>query len=212
MPSSASGRLGWAGLATILVAGSLLAFAFADNRWALDWQPAWAAREPWRAWTAAFVHYSERHLGANVAGAALVGAFGVVAFVPLRSVVAWLVAWPLTQIGLVARSDLLHYGGLSGVLHAGVAVVALHLIVAGRGRRRWIGAATLAVVAVKVIGEAPWGAALRHPAGWDIAVAPFAHATGVVAGLLASAVGEMLQRRFGVRAQTAVSEALASSR
>ena len=116
----------------------------------------------------------------------LIGALGVVAVVPWRSVVAWLAAWPLTQIGLLVRPDLRHYGGLSSVLHAGVAVVALHLIIAGRGRRRWIGAATLAVVAVKVIGEAPWGPALRHPAGWDIAVAPFAHATGVSEALASS--------------------------
>lgn len=203
MPFSASGRLGWAGLATLLIAGSLIALAFAGDRSAFDWQPAWAAREPWRAWTAAFVHYSALHLAANGVGAVLVGALGVVAVVPWRSVVAWLAAWPLTQIGLVDRPDLLHYGGLSGVLHAGVAVVALHLIVAGRGRRRWIGAATLAAVVVKVLGEAPWGPALRHPAGWDIAVAPFAHATGVAAGLLTSAIAEMLHRRFGVCAKAA---------
>jgi len=47
-----------------------------------------------------------------------------------------------------------------------------------------------------VAGETPWAAeALRHPAGWDIAVAPFAHASGLVAGALASALAEALARR-----------------
>ena len=150
----------------------------------LDWQPALAGREPWRAFTAAAVHYSPLHLGANLAGAALVGVLGVVARVPGRIVLAWLAAWPLTQFGLLLRPDLLHYGGLSGVLHAGVCAAALWLLVHDRGRRRVIGGAILAVVALKILGEAPWGPAAQAREGWDIAVAPFAHASGAVCGLL----------------------------
>ena len=160
----------------------------------IDWQPALFASEPWRAVSAAFVHYSAMHLVVNLFGAALVGALGRVARVPIRAIVAWLVAWPLTQIGLLLRPDLLHYGGLSGVLHAGVACVALQLIIDGRGARRTIGALTLAGVVVKVLSESPWGPALRHPDGWDIATAPFAHASGLVAGLLAAALGEVVSR------------------
>jgi rhomboid family GlyGly-CTERM serine protease len=173
-----------------LSAGALLAFRIEPRT--LDWQPGLVATEPWRAISAAFVHYSALHLAANLAGAALVGAFGRVARVPMRTVAAWLVAWPLTQLGLLARPDLLHYGGLSGVLHAGVACVACHLIVAAHGTRRTVGMLTFAVVAVKVLSESPWGAPLRHPAGWDIATAPFAHASGLVAGLLASALCELV--------------------
>ena len=54
---------------------------------------------------------------------------------------------------------------------------------------------TLALVALKVASEAPWGPALRHPAGWDIATAPFAHASGLVAGLLAAALSETVARQ-----------------
>ena len=167
-------------------AGSLLGFRIEPQD--LDWQPALAAREPWRTVSAMFVHYSAMHLAANLAGAALVGVLGRIARVPMRTVVAWLVAIPLTQIGLLARPDLLHYGGLSGVLHAGVACVAWHLIVDGHGARRTIGALTLAGVVVKVWSESPWGPPLRHPTGWDIATTPFAHASGLVAGLLAAAL------------------------
>ena len=111
---------------------------------------------------------------------------------PLHGVIAWLLALPLTQMGLLARPDLPHYGGLSGVLHAGVAVVCWQLIVHGRGARRTIGALTLLIVALKVVSEAPWGPALRHPAGWDIATAPFAHASGLVVGVIAAALCDAL--------------------
>jgi rhomboid family GlyGly-CTERM serine protease len=183
----------WAGLAAALALGAAVAFAVDPG--ALDWQPALAAHEPWRAWSAAWVHFSALHLAANLAGCAVVAALGVVARVPPRIVVAWFVAWPLTQAGLLARPDLLHYGGLSGVLHAGVAAVALHLIVATRGTRRRIGIAVFAGLLLKVLLETPWGAALRHPAGWDVAVAPFAHASGLVAGATLAALSEAWARR-----------------
>jgi len=178
--------LPWAALATLLAAGSLLAFALPAMT--LDWQPALAAREPWRAWTAAFVHWSPLHLGANLAGTAVVVALGLAARLPARCALAWAVAWPLTHLGLLLQPALAHYGGLSGVLHAGVAVAALTLVACERGRRRWLGGAVLAGLLVKVLLEEPWGAPLRHGGGWDIATAPLAHATGAAAGLLCGAL------------------------
>ena len=44
-----------------------------------------------------------------------------------------------------------------------------------------------------MLHEAPWGAPLRYPADWDIAVAPLAHATGAVAGALTSVLAELWQ-------------------
>ncbi len=180
----------WAALALLMALSALAAWPADVLR--LDWQPALAAREPWRAFTAAAVHYSPLHLGANLAGAALVGALGVVAQVPGRIVLAWLLAWPLTQAGLLLRPDLLHYGGLSGVLHAGVAAAALWLVVHDRGRRQWIGAAILAVLTIKIIAESPWGPAVQAREGWDIAVAPFAHASGAICGVLCARLSLLL--------------------
>jgi hypothetical protein len=80
------------------------------------------------------------------------------------------------------RPDLLHYGGLSGVLHAGVAVAAVALVLAGPGRRRAIAIALLLGLVLKLVFEAPWGPSLRHPDDWDIAVAPLAHSTGAICG------------------------------
>ena len=207
MPSSAEGRrwsaapLAWVGLAGLLAGGAGLV-ALAGATAAFDWQPGRAAAEPWRAWSAALVHFSDRHLAANLAGAALVGALGWAARVPRSAVVAWAVAWPLTQISLLLRPELLHYGGLSGVLHAGVAVVALHLVVAARGPRRLIGCGLLAALALKVLAEAPWAATLVRPPGWDIAVAPLAHATGLLAGLAVAALAEWAAARSAPRPQS----------
>ena len=170
----------WTSLAALLAAGSLLAW-FAPAA-LLDWQPELAGHEPWRWWSAAFVHWSSLHLGANLLGAALVAALGQVGDLSRRAALAWFIAWPLTQLGLLLQPDLLHYGGLSGVLHAGVAVAAVTLVQGERGRRRAIAGALLFGLAVKLLLEAPWGPPLRHPADWDIAVAPLAHSTGAVCG------------------------------
>jgi rhomboid family GlyGly-CTERM serine protease len=180
-------------VAVVLCLLSALGWALPSE--SIDWQPLRAWTEPWRAVTAVFVHYSALHLGANVAGALLVGALGHAARVPGRSVLAWLVAWPLTQFGLLLQPELLHYGGLSGLLHAGVAVAAVHLLWSGDTRQRRIGMAMLAVLILKVLSEAPWAGALRHPSGWDIAVAPLAHANGAAMGILFGSVAELWHRR-----------------
>lgn len=153
-----------------------------------DWQPALAASQPWRWWSAAFVHLSPSHLAMNLAGCAVLALLGWRAGAGLRAATAWLLAWPLTHLALWLQPGLLHYGGLSGVLHAGVAIVALHLARHGAGRQRLIGLGLGAGLLVKVLTETPWGPPTQAVAGWDFAVAPMAHATGVAAGIAASLV------------------------
>ena len=184
VPTRAPGT--WPALATAAAAGSVIAW-WLPALW-LDWQPALAATEPWRAVTAAFVHWSALHLAANLAGAVLVGALGHVAQLPRAATLAWLAAWPLTQALLLVQPALARFGGLSGVLHAGVAVAGLWLLVRATGRPRWIGLGLLAGLAVKIALENPLGPPLRHGGGWDIATAPLAHATGALAGLVTAAV------------------------
>lgn len=183
----------WAGVALLMVAAALLGWVVMPAVTpAIDWQPGLALAEPWRAWTAIAVHFSAQHLLANLVGALLVGALGVVGEVSGRFVWAWVIAWPLTQLGLLLRPELAHYGGLSGVLHAGVAVAAVHLLIAGPRARRLIAAAILAGLCAKILLEAPWGPAVTHPPGWDIAVAPIAHASGALAGLLCAFAAAVL--------------------
>lgn len=192
MRSSARPARAWVGLAALLGLGALLAWRLPSG-W-LDWQPGRAGTQPWRWWTAAFVHWSAAHLLANLGGALLVGALGWVASLPQRLAWAWFVAWPLTHLALGLQPGLRHYGGLSGVLHAGVAVAAVWLALRGRGLHRWVGAALAAGLVAKVVLEAPWSGPLRQMAGWDIPLAPLAHATGALAGALCALAAERLGR------------------
>lgn len=197
-PLPAPGR--WALLGLLLVLPSLAVWlAGRGAGFTLAWQPELAFEQPWRWWSAAWVHLSRLHLLANLAGAALLVALGWAAQVPSRAVLAWALAWPLTHLGLLLEPGLTRYGGLSGVLHAGVAVVGVHLAVHGTRAQRWLAAGIGAGLLLKVLMEAPWRGPLSHPAGWDIAVAPLAHATGVAAGtataMLLLASPTFLQKR-----------------
>jgi rhomboid family GlyGly-CTERM serine protease len=164
----------------------------------IDWQPR-AAGELWRWWTAAWVHWSALHLAGNLLALLLVAALGVRAEAGPRLAAAWFAAWPLTHLALLLVPGLNHYGGLSGVLHAGVAAASLGLALRAQGRRRAIGAAILAGMVVKLVLEEPWGPAVRHVPGWDIALAPAAHATGTLAGLLCAALALAWPPRPGTR-------------
>lgn len=172
----------WLRLCATLAALSLLAGALPTAR--LDWQPGLAATQPWRAVTAAFVHWTPLHLAANLAGCAVLGLLGWRAQLGARESVAGLIALPLTQLALLLRPELLHYGGLSGVLHGLAAVAALSLM-RRRGRERWVGAGIALGLAAKIALEAPLGPVLKATPGFDFPVAPFAHLCGAWAGMLA---------------------------
>jgi rhomboid family GlyGly-CTERM serine protease len=161
----------------------------------LAWRPELAFTQPWRWITAAWVHWSSGHLLANLAGTALVAALGLTLALPPRSAVAWALAWPLTHLALLLRPELQAYGGASGVLHAGVAVAAVALCARMQDRRRWLGLVVLAGLALKVLSEQPWGPVLQQRAGWNVPIAPLAHATGALAGLLCALAAEALARR-----------------
>lgn len=192
----------WMLVALLLAAGSLLTWIQPPAvQAAMEWQPGLAWREPWRALGAALLHWSPQHLIANLAGCAVLGLLGAAARLQPRDALAWLLAWPLTQYGLLLEPQLLRYGGLSGVLHAGVAVASIAMLRmrASHGRERVIGLLIGLGLIVKVAAEQPLsGPPLRHWDGWNIAIAPLAHLTGLVAGVC-TALGCALAARAWVR-------------
>lgn len=153
----------------------------------LIWQRDLSWHEPWRHITSVWVHFSTPHLAANLLGTLGVIALGGAAGVSPRAAWAWLAAWPVTQLGLLIDPRLHGYGGLSGVLHAGVAVVAVSLL-RGEQRLRWMGWLLLAGTAIKVLNEAPWRGVVHPADGLGIAVVPLAHGLGWAAGVLCAAV------------------------
>ncbi|MGM9482857.1 rhombosortase [Roseateles sp. NT4] len=172
----------WLMLCAALAALSLLAWPL--PREVLDWQPILVATQPWRAITAAFVHWTPIHLAANLAGCAVLALLGWRAQLGPREALAGGVALPFTQLGLCLRPELQHYAGLSGALHALAAIAALTLFTR-RSREHYIGAAVLVGLVIKLALEHPLGPVLRDTPGFDFPVAPFAHLSGVVAGALA---------------------------
>ena len=194
----------WALLALGLALGALAGRGASLAPW--GWVPGHAWTEPWRWWSAAFVHLSDGHLAANVMGCAVVGVFGHLAARAVQApaatrdwTLAWLAAWPLTHLMLLVEPRLAGYGGLSGVLHAGVAVAALGLALQGRGRPRGVGAAVLAGLIVKVALEQPWRAPVQALAHWDVPVAVAAHAAGAAAGLACAALVRAARERATMR-------------
>jgi rhomboid family GlyGly-CTERM serine protease len=183
--------LAWAALSALAVAASLLvAVAEAAGvpvREALTWHRE-APAQIWRCWSAAVVHVTAFHLGANLAGAALVGALGWQARLPVAAAGAWALAWPLTQALLWLATQPDRYLGLSGVLHAGVAVAAVTLTVRPGPGWRCLGVALAVGLLVKLILEAPWRGAVQASAAWDFPVAVGAHAAGALAGALSAAL------------------------
>ena len=135
--------MAWVMLAGLLCVGAVVVTAISTEgnatpatapiARALDWQAVLGLREPWRLWTCAWVHWSAAHLAVNLAGGAVVAFVGWRARLPQAAAVAWCVAWPLTQALMAAIGPerlvaaMPRYGGLSGVLHAGVVVLGLSL-------------------------------------------------------------------------------------
>lgn len=190
----------WAALAALLLLGALAGAAFgwhgeAGIPQALAWRRD-APGQLWRCWSAAFVHFDAPHLAANAAGALLLGVTGGLNGMPARAALAWVLAWPLTHALLwLAPPPLRSYAGLSGVLHAGTAVLAVFLVLGESGWRRAAGAALGAALLARLAQEQAWVAPLRWQAGWDFPVAVAAHASGALAGFAAATLLAALQVR-----------------
>lgn len=189
-------RLSGAWLAGCAGLGALSVLVFVHDAlsppaaaWAplLEWNALSLGHEPWRALTAAFVHHDLQHLSANLAGCAAVALLGWAGGLPLRATLAAAVAWPLTHALLLWAPGLTRYAGLSGLLHAAVAVAAVALMLQRERSTRTIGAAVWAGLLLKVLLEAPWRGAVQTVPGWSIPIAVAAHAAGLVSGTLAMA-------------------------
>lgn len=180
-------------LPALLIGGSPRLDRLSDAT--LAWQASVLLDEPWRLWSAAWVHLDSEHLSANLLGGLLVAALGWAGRVNRGAVVAWSLAWPLTHLALLVHAPLLqHYAGLSGVLHAGVAVMAVRML-AGREMPRAlrrIGAGIALGLLLKIGLEAPWRGPMANSSEWDFPVVVAAHAWGAgLGGLLTLLLGRL---------------------
>jgi len=165
---------------------------WAGDAWA--WELTWRAdswlRRPWTLWTTAWVHINTPHLIGNQLA---VGALAAMAWL-LRphagTSVAWLLTWPLSTLILLLWPQIGYFAGLSGLVHAAVAVVGVHLL-AGEMRipkaRRWGGLLLLGLV-IKLGLERAW----LWPVVWNdsanMSIVQAVHLTGALVGAVLALV------------------------
>lgn len=180
----------WVGFATsmALATGWMWIAAPSDaQRFRWDWQPALAAAEPWRVFTAAWVHWSVQHAALNAAAMTVLAAFGWVARLPRAATVAWLIAWPMTHLAMLAATVPTHYGGLSGIAHAGACVAGVWLVATpGPASRRMLGGVWLALLVLKLAFEVRVGPTLLGRGADAVVSVPAAHVCGALAGFAAA--------------------------
>lgn len=167
------------------VASVLLWWARASAQDALTWHADTWTSHPWTLWTSAWVHRNTPHLIVNqVALGVLTGLAWVLR--PTRTAtLAWVLAWPLSQLSLLLWPQISHATGLSGVLHAGATVMAVELIlrrVQVDKARRW-GLMLAAGLAVKLAMARAWHRPVVWDNGSEMSVVLAADLTGVFWGL-----------------------------
>lgn len=185
--------IAWFWVCALLGVGSLLALAAPKDM--LDWGRSAALLQPWRLVSAAWPHLSMAHLLLNLAALAAVAALGWLLRAGKTQAIAWLVCWPLIHAALWLQPEVTRYAGLSGVLHAGVAICAVAACCEPDRLVKAVGGMLLAGLALKVLIEAPWSRPLQESVALGITVVPLAHAAGAALGLLAGAVAAMTQQQ-----------------
>lgn len=151
-----------------------------EAAWALQPAQGWAAMPWWAAITPAWVHASAAHLLGNLAAAGLIGVLGLILRADPADAMAWLLAWPLVHLGLMLDPRLDWYVGASGVLHAGVAILA---VTAWRTLGRTASLVFMAALLIKVCLDVSAGFPLVEHSRLGIRIAPLSHLLGIVCGL-----------------------------
>jgi hypothetical protein len=187
------------------VASSLLWWARDSSLQRLTWHYDTVWSMPWTLWTSAWVHVNPPHLIFSQMGLGLLVALAWVLRPPWISTWAWLLSWPLAQACLVWWPQIGYAAGLSGLMHAGVAVLAVHLLM-GLVRipkgRRW-GSLLLLALLVKLAMERGWA----HPVVWDggteLSVVQALNLTSALWGAALALVLPLVWRRWRARQRSA---------
>ncbi|MFM6985629.1 MAG: hypothetical protein ACKOXQ_03250 [Hydrogenophaga sp.] len=180
------------------VASVLLWWVDAPTLQALIWRADDALLRPWVWWTSAWVDPTTASLIGHQLALGGLAAFAWAARPPWHATLAWCLAWPLAQASLGLWPQIGYAQGLTGVLHAAWAVLAVQLLLQRIGMpqaRRWGGLLLLGLL-LKLGLEQAW----HHPVVWDRAnersLVQALHLTGAVWGLLLGTLTAWLPRRW----------------
>lgn len=176
----------WLGLCLLhAVASMLVWWAGPPVAQLLTWRADQGWQHPWTLWTTAWVHIHTPHLIGNQMAVGALAAMAWLVRPDVRAALAWLLAWPLLTLALPLWPHIGYMVGLSGLVHAAVAVVAVHSWwgqnTPAPAPRRW-GALLAAGLCAKLALEQGWHWPVVWHSGADMSVVQAAHLTGGVAG------------------------------
>ena len=183
--------MAWPGLCLALGLGSLYAWS-GGRQVLLLWHATDWTHHPWQLWTASLAHLSAAHLLINLGALLAMAVLGLFLQAGRGAVAACLLAWPLGTLALSLWPEVTYYGGLSGLLMAMLAVLAVHAI--GQPDTRATGAGLLIVLALKLLTEHGWNQPLAFDPRWGFNVVYAAHLTGALTGALCAAAIGGLQK------------------
>ncbi|MFZ4287265.1 rhombosortase [Variovorax sp. HJSM1_2] len=175
----------WVALCCLLALGSVLVWAL-DAGYQLAWLSATWRQTPWTLWTAPLLHLSAIHMLGNLMALAALAVLGLVIPLGARAALALFLAWPLSTASLMAWPEVTRYVGLSGLIHASVAIVWLHARQAPVAQR-W-SPLLLAALLLKLVTEQAWLYPVSFDPYWNINVVAAGHLGGAVVGLVCGAV------------------------
>lgn len=153
---------------------------------ALTWRADDWPDRPWTLWTSSWVHMNTPHLIGNQLALGALTALAWIVRPPWTCALAWLIAWPLTQAALLLWPQVGYAVGLSGLLHAGVMVLAVHLLlrrIAVPKAQRWGLLLALGLLS-KLALEQGWSSPVVWDEGNGMSVVRAAHFSGAFWGLV----------------------------
>lgn len=184
------GSRSWLALCTLHGVASLLLWVSpAALAQALVWRSADWAQRPWTPWTSAWVHLNTPHLLGNLLALGVLAAIGWRLRPPRAATLAWALSWPLLQLSLLLWPLIGYAVGLSGVLHAGVAVLAVGLLLNGPKALRPWGLLLASGLLLKLWLERGWSGPVVWDPGGQMPVVRAAHLGGAAWGALLGALG-----------------------
>ncbi|MDO5290379.1 MAG: hypothetical protein Q4F13_12190 [Pseudomonadota bacterium] len=167
----------------IAAASGVLGLAATLGGWlpqSLIWHVGHWPQAPWTLWTAALVHFLPAHGLANALALAALAALGAALGASRRDALALLLAWPLGTLALLRWPQVGGYYGLSLLIHAASAVLAVRALASAR--TRWLGLLLAGGLCIKLALERGWRVPVGFDSGWGFNVVFAAHLSGAVAG------------------------------
>jgi rhomboid family GlyGly-CTERM serine protease len=161
----------------------------------LQWDAANWMRQPWTLFTSALVHLSGAHLIANLLALGALAILGWSLGAGKPACIALLAAWPLGTMALQAWPQVTQYGGLSGLVHAAVAVLWAHA--AARGKAYPLSFVLFVALVFKLLTEHAWATPLAFDPDWGFNVVYAAHLSGTLAGAACGLVAAVWTRWLG---------------